>query len=403
MPRMGRLDVAASLFSYIHSSPPRHRKRDGGEGGALAAVTKLEKGNERTMSINVIVSLWAAAMPVEEAPSKAHIDRHMPRWLKTAPVPSAAVAVIRGGRVRWTAAYGEARPGVPATVDTLYNVASLTKPLVAEAVLRLASKGRLDLDEPMSRHWVDPDLVDDPRHRQLTPRLALSHRTGLPNWRSSSDDGKLKFGADPGLESGYSGEGFEYVARFAEKKVGRGFESILQDEVLRPLGLERTALTEQPWFRRSVLAMPQGPDGSRRPPAVSSTWSAADDAFSRVGDYANFVATVMADAGVSPRLARQRLSVAVPQFNGECPWSPGCPKSVGFGLGWAIFDYGRERVILQGGADWGERAIAMFVPERGLGLVVLTNGARGSKVILEVVTAVYDNPDFRRFVAFQAR
>ena len=363
-----------------------------------------QKGSDRTVTIHVFMSLCAAAVPVDHAPSKARIDHHMPRWLKGASVPSAAVAVIREGRVRWSAAYGEARPGVPATVETLYNIASLTKPLAAEALLRLASKGRLDLDEPMSGHWVDPDLAGDPRHRKLTPRIALSHRTGLPNWRSQSEDGKLKLGAEPGAKSGYSGEGFEYVARFAQEKLGRDFEVILRDEVLRPLGLERTALTEQPWFRRSVVAMPQGPDGTRRPADISSTWSAADDAYTRVGDYARFVATVMADGGIEPKLARQRLTVVVPQFEGECPWRPGCPKSVGFGLGWAVFDYGRERVVLQGGADWGERAIAMFVPERGLGLVVLTNGANGSQIIRQVVTAVYDNnPDFHRFVAFQAR
>ena len=73
--------------------------------------------------------------------------------------------------------------GVPATTRTLYNVASLSKPIFAETIHRLAAAGRLSLDEPMSAYWVDPDVANDPRHERLTPRIALSHRTGFKNWR----------------------------------------------------------------------------------------------------------------------------------------------------------------------------------------------------------------------------
>ena len=148
--------------------------------------------------------------------------------------------------------------------------------------------------------------------------------------------------------------------------------------------------------------MPQGPDGQRRAPDLRSAWSAADDGYATIGDYARFVSVVMRNDGLSPDIARQHLDVAVVQFRDRCPWSK-CPRSGGFALGWAVFDYGRERVVLQGGADWGERTIALFVPERDLGLVVLTNGASGSQIILEVTKVVYGNADFHRFLAFQAR
>ena len=114
---------------------------------------------------------------------RAEIVAHAAEWLKESDVPSVAVAYIKDGKVAWTAVYGEQSPGVPATEKTLYNLASLTKPITAETVLRLASAGKLSLDESMSPFWLDPDIKDDPWSKLLTPRLCLSHQTGFANWR----------------------------------------------------------------------------------------------------------------------------------------------------------------------------------------------------------------------------
>jgi CubicO group peptidase (beta-lactamase class C family) len=72
-------------------------------------------------------------------------------------------------------------PGVGASGKTLYNMASLTKPVTAETVLRLTSAGKISLDESMSPFWLDPDIQSDPWSKLLTPRLCLSHQTGFAN------------------------------------------------------------------------------------------------------------------------------------------------------------------------------------------------------------------------------
>ncbi|MGA8596105.1 MAG: serine hydrolase [Bryobacteraceae bacterium] len=114
---------------------------------------------------------------------RAEIDAHVAEWLKESDVPSVAMAYIQGRKVAWTEVYGEQSPGVAATEKTLYNVASLTKPITAETILRLASARKLSLDESMSQIWVDPDIRDDPYSKLLTPRLCLSHQTGFANGR----------------------------------------------------------------------------------------------------------------------------------------------------------------------------------------------------------------------------
>src|SRR5450631_3256119 len=93
---------------------------------------------------------------------RAEIDAHAAEWLKESDVPSVAVAFIKDRSLAWTTVYGEQSPGVAASGKTLYNIASLTKPVTAETVLRLASAGKLSLDESMSPLWLDPDIKDDP-------------------------------------------------------------------------------------------------------------------------------------------------------------------------------------------------------------------------------------------------
>lgn len=150
----------------------------------------------------------------------------MPTWLKAFNVTGVGVAYIQDGRLAWTAFYGDQIPGgPPANEKTLYNVASLTKPITAEIILRLASIGKISLDKPISPYRTDPDLADNPWTKSLTTRICLTHQTGFPNWRYQSGN-RLKFLWQPGTGFGYSGEGYDYAAHFAERKTEVSFEEL---------------------------------------------------------------------------------------------------------------------------------------------------------------------------------
>jgi CubicO group peptidase (beta-lactamase class C family) len=196
-------------------------------------------------SCSVAVLAQAAAPKTASATLdlKPRLDCKVPLWLKAYEVPSAAVAFIEHGKLAWTAVYGEQSPGVPATDKTLYNVASLTKPISAEVVLRLASEGKLSLDEPVYPYWTDWDVKDNPWNRLLTARLCLSHQTGFPNWRGQNPDKVLNFRWQPGTNTGYSGEGYQYMARYVENRVGRSFEDLAQQYVFDPIGMHDTSFT----------------------------------------------------------------------------------------------------------------------------------------------------------------
>jgi CubicO group peptidase (beta-lactamase class C family) len=95
------------------------------------------------------------------------------------PRTAIGAALIRNGKVVWTGVAGAQTDKEAATRDTLFNIASMTKPVTAELVMRLVQAKRIGLDEPMAAVWMDPDVAVDPRARRLTPRMALSHQTGV--------------------------------------------------------------------------------------------------------------------------------------------------------------------------------------------------------------------------------
>lgn len=359
----------------------------------------------RIVSLALLASACATAPePVAVPPA---IETGAPQWLAQSDVASVAIAYIEDGRVAWTAAYGEQSPGVPATPDTLYNVASLAKPISAEVMLRLASQNRVSLDEPMSRHWVDPDIANDPRRDLLTLRIALSHRTGFPNWRRSTN-GVLTFQSEPGSAFTYAGEGYEYARRYTQGASGEPFERAAQRLVFDPIGMPNTAYTRRDWFAGRI-AVPHTGDGAVHEPDINDGEAlASDDLYTTIGDYARFVIAVMNNEGVSADIARQRLQYDLDLREGGCGGENGipmhaCPLGVGMGLGWMVFRYEGETVVTHSGSDSGEQTLAFFVPERRIGLVMFTNSENGRRVFPEIVAQLYPNEDYLTLLRLQAR
>lgn len=335
--------------------------------------------------------------------ARVRLAEQLPQWLEQSGTPSAAVALIERGQLHWTLVAGEQAPGIPANDATLYNVASLAKTVTAEVALRASAAGVAPLDAPMQAEWTDPDLVDSPHLSELTARLCLSHQCGFPNWRSETDGLAIQW--PPGSRADYSGEGYEYVARWLEARTGQSLQAMASRYVFEPGEMTRTAYVRQPWFEGHV-AVPRGPDGSDGEPVVRSEASAADDLYTTIGDFGRFAADVVDGEGVSAPLAGSRWEIDHDVAEQVC--QPGrlqgdaCPKRMGFALGWVRFETGRDTVFFHGGGDWGERAFVMIVPERRFGVVVLANGAGGMAVIRDVVAELYPDPALVAFLTMQA-
>lgn len=170
------------------------------------------------------------------------VDNFIETYQKYYRIPGVSLALIKDGKVVYNKTYGvrNTLTQVPVDGNTLFEAASITKPVFAFAVQRLAERGVIDLDKPLYLYLPYPDIEYDERYKLMTARHVLTHRTGFPNWRSMNPDGKLNLRFTPGTDYNYSGEGFEYLKLVVEKITGKKVEQVLQEEVIRPIGLYHT-------------------------------------------------------------------------------------------------------------------------------------------------------------------
>jgi CubicO group peptidase (beta-lactamase class C family) len=319
-------------------------------------------------------------MLAQSSTSAQNLDRDMPRLLKENHVPSVSVARVERGRIVMERAFGMQDAMTAATTHTLYNIASLTKPITAQVAMRLLSQGVFTLDEPMAPVWTDPDVADDPRRNLLTPRIALTHQTGFANWRSMTG-GKLTFQFEPGTKYGYSGEGFEYLARFMEKKAGEPLDASAKRLVFDPLGMKETSFTRQPWFAGRI-AVPADDKGAWLTPNFAEKPISADLVYTTAHDYALLLQAVIENTGITAQIAAERDRIQIGVQDDECPrLAPElCPSALGSGLSWQILRFGKTIIMMHTGHDPGVHTLAYLVPADGSGGVILTNGDNGRKL-----------------------
>ena len=241
------------------------------------------------------------------------------------------------------------------------------------------------MNEAIAAYWMDPDIADDPRTRQLTPRMALNHTTGFPNWRFFLEDNRLRFVNDPGTAYGHSGEGYEYLARYAEAKLEKPFDALVRETVFKPIGIKAASYQiDERLFDR--IARPLDRDGKFhghfcRPGGwcrEADTYNAAADMVVNVPDHAAFMIAVMRGDGYGEKLVEERNRVQTDkgdQASVDCHRVPEdlCPRKQGYGLGWEVLDYGEEKLLTHGGSDWAQVALNYFYTDSHDGLIVCLN------------------------------
>ncbi len=179
----------------------------------------------------------------------ARLDAAVERVRIRTGAPSVSVAVVEDGRIVYVKAFGKAADGVAATPATRYQLASISKTFVAQAVLLLVADGKLRLDDPVSR-WF-PEATDA---ATVTVRELLAHTSGYPDHypesypagpkgRAAMPDAIIaQYGSHPlmfapGTKFHYSNLEYEMVGRIVEKVSGRSLFAFLQERVLRPVGI----------------------------------------------------------------------------------------------------------------------------------------------------------------------
>lgn len=314
-------------------------------------------------------------------PGKIQLTDNWEQLLKDNRIPTLGLGIIEDGKLTEIKVYGKLNDKTSASYNSLFNVASLTKPVTAITILRLVSLGKWNLDEPLDKYFVDPDIVKDPGHKKLTTRLILSHQTGFPNWRWMNKDNKLHFDFEPGTKYQYSGEGFEYLRKAVENKFHKSLEELAKQFVFEPLGMENTSYVwdEKKFSKRMIV----GYDKNGKPYDIvkNKTSNAADDLITTVEDYGKFLTAVMNNDLLTSSIFEQMKAGQVET-----------KKDKSFGLGFEIYNLGNnETALCHGGSDRGVNTIFFLLPKTKKGLVIFTNAEDGYKIYEPIVNHYLGN------------
>lgn len=330
----------------------------------------------RAFSITLLMLLFLGALPAAGADlrtSQVTLESRVPELMRAGDVPGLSIAVIRDGKLFWSGAFGVADPasGAPAQPDTIFQAASLSKPVFAYLVLRLADRGALSLDTPLVSYLPYARFADD-RAARITARTVLSHTTGLPNWGGD----KLKLAFAPGEHFSYSGEGYFYLQKVVEKITGTPLAELARREVFVPLGMSRSSYV----WPGGAAAAGVDEEGQVQPTDPAQTANSAASLLTTAGDYSRFLLAVLAGQGLKPESAAAMLApqVHVPTKRTD-PASP--PRDdIAWGLGWGLVKAGDRDVFWHWGHQNAWRAFVAVRRDGRDGLVYFANSANGLSI-----------------------
>ncbi|MEO7977835.1 serine hydrolase [Flavobacterium sp.] len=304
-------------------------------------------------------------------------EEEIEKWLTQNNIPTLGIGIITNGKLKEIKVFGELKKGVAAPYNTIWNVASLTKPITAIVALKLVSQGKWDLDEPLDKYWIDPDIANDPNHKLLITRIILSHQTGFPNWRFMNESKKLDFKFKPGTQYSYSGEGMEYLRKALEKKFHKTLDQLADELVFKPLKMNDTQFIWNDKVDIPRYAINYDNKGNAYEPVKNKTANAADDLLTTIQDYGTFLCSVMNADGLSKKIFEEMNAHQVAQKK----------KDKYFGLGFEIYDLENGNYALShGGADQGVQTLFFLLPKTKQGILIFTNVDDGYKVYEKIIS-----------------
>jgi len=340
----------------------------------------------------------AQSSPGEDGLGELTIEELMERFH----VPGVSVAVIHDFEIQWAKGYGIAdiETGAPVDTETMFQAASISKPVAAMGVLRAVQDGLFTLDEDINdilETWT-LDGGEFTRDRPVTPRTLTSHTSGLgdgfgfPGYDPSdpiptvvqildghelSNVGPLFMERPPMSLMEYSGGGVTVMQQALSDARNRPFAEIMRDDVLRPIGMDHSTY-EQPLSgerdRNAARAH------SREGQSMGAKWHvypemAAAGLWTTPSDLARFAIEVQRSAAGESNRVLSRASVQEMLS----------PVGVGdFAVGFGISKIGQGWYFAHGGSNWGFRATLLAHKVKGYGLAIMTNADQGGAVAGEL-------------------
>jgi CubicO group peptidase (beta-lactamase class C family) len=306
--------------------------------------------------------------------------------MQEAAVPGVGIAVIADASIAWRGGFGvrDASSRVPVDAATMFEAASMSKPVFAYVVMKLCEAGVMDLDTPLIEYTPERFLEGDARLTAITARHVLSHTSGFQNWRSEQDPLRIHF--TPGERYQYSGEGYNYLQTVVTRLLDRDFESYIRSRLFEPMRMRSSGYA---WTDTIAQRMARPHDTQGKPlenkrsaPADVARYGSAGALLTTPEDYARFVMAVIDPPPADDfHLSRQGVSEMIRPHvkldGGQFPAS--------WALGWQIFENGGREFLYHGGDNEGFHCFAVASVPGRCGLVVMTNAEGGTALLRNAI------------------
>ncbi len=322
-----------------------------------------------------------------DRPDFALFDEALAAAMERLGVPGAAAGLIYGGseHVVGLGVTSIEHP-LPVDGDTLFQVGSITKTVTGTAVMRLVELGLLELDAPVRTYLPELRLADEGTVARLTLRHLLTHTAGWQSdyfYNAGSDaDALARYVArmselpqltPVGTVWAYNSPGLSLAGRVIEVVTGQSYEAAIRELVLAPLGMARSCFTAEEAITHRVVAGHYARGGEAL--AVVHAWAiprALRPSGGLVTTVHDMLRYLRLHLGGGPRLLAPEslalMQAAQVQAGG---------KADACGLTWMLKDLDGGRIVRHGGGTSGQWSECLLAPERGFGLILLTNAEAG--------------------------
>ncbi|MFZ5826611.1 MAG: serine hydrolase [Bacillota bacterium] len=312
-----------------------------------------------------------------------------------------SLAIVEGDQIIYQRGFGQRdlEKGLPATPATLYGIGSVTKSFTCLAIMQLQERGLLHVDDPVERYLP---LTVRPMGEQVRIRHLMSHSSGLPGlaylesllrYKHGATDSYYPVGnlddmltflngagewayAKPGERWFYLNEGYVLLGGIIEKLSGKPYATYIEEEILGPLGMDRTTFDGARFHADGDAAVPYAVDSDGRHLSRDYVWGQAQadgGMVSNTLDMARYISMYL-DGGkgiVSPQSLAAMMTPQVP--NPQLDVNTNEPVS-GYGFGLSESDFYGRRLIGHSGMMYVCTAAMQFLPDQKLGAIVLANG-----------------------------
>jgi len=325
-------------------------------------------------------------------------------------VPGVSIAVVDSFRIAWARGYGVLEEGGanPVNTETLFQAASISKPVAALAALRLVQEGKLDLDEDVNLKMTSWQLPGNAFTvgKPVTLRRLLSHSAGLTvhgfmgyvsntpvptvlqvlDGKSPANSAAIRVDTTPGAMWRYSGGGYTVMQQFLVDVTGRSFPDVMRREVLQPLAMTRSTYDQPlPHHLTGNAASGHNPEGA----VIKGKWythpeMAAAGLWTTPSDLARYAIEVQLSAAGKSNKVLKHSTAAQMLTRQTGTW----------GLGPSLDGEGATASFSHGGANQGFRVYFTAFNERGQGAVIMTNSDAGSPLLSEIVRAIAEEYDW---------